>query len=55
MMLFKSAALNMSANLEKSADHRSAKGQFSFQYQGKAMPKNVQTTGQVHSFHMLAR
>ena len=38
-----------------SSGHRTGKGQFSFQYQGKAMPKNVQTTGQVHSFHMLAR
>ena len=31
------------------------KGQFSFQFQRKAMPKNVQTTIQLHSFHMLAR
>ena len=31
------------------------KGQFSFQSQRKAMPKNVQTTAQLHSFHMLAR
>ena len=30
------------------------KGQFSFQSQRRAMPKNVQTT-QWHSFHMLAR
>ena len=29
--------------------------QFSFQSQRKAMPKNVQTTTQLHSFHMLAR
>ena len=28
---------------------------FSFQSQRKAMPKNVQTTEQLHSFHMLAR
>ena len=27
------------------------KGQFSFQSQRKAMPKNVQITGQLHSFH----
>ena len=31
------------------------KGQFSFQSQKRAMPKNVQTTAQLHSFHMLAR
>ena len=31
------------------------KGQFSFQSQIKAMPKNVQTTTQLHLFHMLAR
>ena len=30
------------------------KGQFSFQSQRKAMPKNVQTTTQLHSSHMLA-
>ena len=31
------------------------KGQFSFQSQRKAMPKNVQTTTQLHSPHMLAK
>src|SRR5574339_620935 len=31
------------------------KSQFSFQYQKKAMPKNTQTTAQLHSYHMLAR
>ena len=31
------------------------KSQFSFQSQKKAMPKNVQTTVQLCSFHMLAR
>ena len=31
------------------------KGHFSFQSQRKAMPKNVQPTVQLHSFHMLAR
>ena len=31
------------------------KGQFSFQSQRRAMPKNVQTTAQLHSFHMLVR
>ena len=37
-----SAALNMPANLENSAvGHRTGKGQFSFQFQRKAKPKNV--------------
>ena len=31
------------------------KSQFSFQSQRRAMPKTVQTTTQLHSFHMLAR
>ena len=31
------------------------KGQFSFQSPGKAMPKNAQTTAQLHSSHMLAK
>ena len=34
---------------------RTGKGQFSFQSQRRAMPKNVQTTTQLHSFHVLAR
>ena len=34
--------------------HRTGKGQFSFQSQRKAIPKNVQTTPQLHSSHMLA-
>ena len=38
-----------------SSGHRTGKGQFSFQYQRKAMPKNVHTTTQLHSSHMLAR
>ena len=35
-----------------SSGHRTGKGQFSFQSQRKAMPKNAQTTTQLHSFHM---
>ena len=31
------------------------KGQFSFQSQRKAMPKNAQTTAQLHSSHMLGK
>ena len=38
-----------------SSGHRTGKGQFSFQSQRRAMPKNVQTTVQLCSFHMLKR
>ena len=31
------------------------KGQFSFQSQRKAMPKNAQTTAQLHSYHTLVK
>ena len=36
-----------------SSAHRTGKGQFSFQSQRKVMPKNAQTTAQLHSSHML--
>ena len=35
--------------------HSSGNAQFSFHSQRKAMPKNVQTTAQLHSSHMLAK
>ena len=35
--------------------HWTEKVLFSFQSQRKAIPKNVQTTTQLHSFHMLAK
>ena len=38
-----------------SSGHRARKSQFSFQSQRKAMPKNVQTTAQLHSSHTLAK
>ena len=38
-----------------SSGHRPGKDQFSFQSQRKVMPKNFQTTAQLHSFHMLAK
>ena len=45
----------MSANLEHSAVATGLKkGQFSFQSQKSAMPKNDQTIIQLHSFHMRA-
>ena len=46
------AALNMPENLEIINSHMSGKGQFSFQSQGKAMPKNLQTTVQLYLFHI---
>ena len=33
--------------------HKTGKGQFSLQSQRNAMPKNAQTTAQLHSSHML--
>ena len=38
-----------------SRGHRTGKGQFSFQSQTKAMPKNAQTTAQLHSSHTLVK
>ena len=38
-----------------SSGHRTGKGQFSFQFQRKAMQKNAQTTAQLHSSHTLVK
>ena len=38
-----------------SSGHRTGKGQFSFQSQRKEMPKNAQTTTQLHSSHTLGK
>ena len=38
-----------------SSGHRTGKGQFSFQSLRKAIPKNAQTTAQLHSSHMLVK
>ena len=38
-----------------SSGHRTGNGQFSFQSQRKAMPKNVQINTQLYSSHMLAK
>ena len=38
-----------------SCGRRTGKGQFSFQPQTRAMPKNVQTTTQLHSYHTLVK
>ena len=45
----------MPVNLENCNAHRTGKGQFSFQFQRRAMPKNVQTTVQLYSFYTVAR
>ena len=50
-----SAALSMPAHLELSSGHRTGKGQFSFQSQRKAIPKNAQTTTKLQSSYMLAK
>ena len=38
-----------------SSGHGTGKGQFSYQFQRKAMPKNAQTTVQLHSSHTLIK
>ena len=52
--LIDDAALYMPANLEN-CGHRTGKGQLSFQSQRKAMPRNAQTTAQLHSSHTMAK
>ena len=48
------AALNMPANLENSAVATGLE-KVSFHSQRREMPKNVQNTAQLHSFHMLLK
>ena len=55
MMLWKCCTQYASKFGKLSSGHRTGKGQFSFQSHRKAMPKNVQTTAQLHSSHMLAK
>ena len=50
-----SAALNMSANLENSAVATDWKRSVFIPPQRKAIPKNAQTTTQLHSSHMLVK
>ena len=54
IMLLKCYTLYASKFGKFSSGHRTGKGQFSFQSQRKAMPKNVQTTAQLHLSHTLA-
>ena len=51
-MLLKCCTQYVSKSGKLSSGHRTGKGQFSFQSQRRAMPKNVQTSIQLHSFHM---
>ena len=55
MMLWKCYTQYASKFGKLSSGHRTGKGQFSFQSQRKAMPKNAQTTAQLHSSHMLVK
>ena len=55
MMLWKFCNQYASKFGKLSSGHRTGKGQFSFQSQRKAMPKNAQTTAQLHSSHMLVK
>ena len=55
MMLSKCCTQDASKSGKFSSGHRTGKGQFPFQSQRKAMPKNVQITAQLHSSHMLAK
>ena len=55
LMLLKYCTQYASKFGKPSSGHRTEKSQISFQCQRKAMPKNEQTTTQLHSFHMLAK
>ena len=55
MMLWKYCTQYASKLGKLSSGHRTGKGQFSFQSQRKAMPKNVQTTTQLYSSHTLGK
>ena len=47
--------LSLDTLMKLSSGHRTGKGQFSFQSQRKAMPKNAKTTAQLHSSHTLVK
>ena len=55
MMMYECCTQYASKFGKFSSGHRTGKGQFSFQSQRKAMPKNAQTSAQLHSSHMLAK
>ena len=55
MMMLKSCTQYISKFGKLSSGHRPGKGQLSFQSQRNAIPKNAQTTAQLHSPHTLAK
>ena len=55
MMLQKCCTQYVSKFGKLSNGHRTGEGQFSFQSQRKAIPKNALTTAQLHSSHTLAK
>ena len=55
MMLWKCCTQYASKFGKLSSGHRTGNGQFSFQSRRKAMPKNAQTTAQLHSSHTLVK
>ena len=54
-MLWKCCTQYVSKLGKLRSGHSTGKGQFSFQSQRKAMPKNAQTTTQLHSSNMLVK
>ena len=54
-MLLKCCIQYISKFRKHSSGYRTGKGQYLFQSKRRAIPKNVQTTLQLCSFHMLAR
>ena len=55
MMLWKCCTQYASKFGKLSSGHRTGKGQFTFQSQRKAKPKNAQATAQLHSSHTLVK
>ena len=55
MMLLRCCTQYVSKFGKLSSNHKTGKCHCSFQFQRRVMPKNVQTTIQLYSFHMLAR
>ena len=54
-MLWKCCTQYASKCGKLSSGHRTGKGQFSLQSEGKAIAKNAQTTAQLHSSHTLSK
>ena len=54
-MLWKCCTQYVTKFGKSSRGHRTGKGQFSFQSQRKIMPKNAQTTTQLHSSHTIVK